>query len=87
MVRSAPKDKSDKVQVRILPVELFQIGKKYSSKMDKNIPPTRGGSRQGSGQPKKSPTKVITFRVREEWVAIVKAMVKEKIEQLKKGQV
>ena len=56
--------------------------------MDKNIPPKkRGGSRPGSGQPKKAPTKVITFRVREEWVAIVKAMVKEKIEQLKKGQV
>ena len=55
--------------------------------MTKNIPPKkRGGSRPGSGQPKKPPTKVITFRVREEWVAIVKAMVKEKIEQLKKGQ-
>lgn len=26
--------------------------------------PTRGGSRPGSGQPKKAPTKVITFRVR-----------------------
>ena len=48
---------------------------------------TRGGSRPNSGQPKKALTKVITFRVREEWVAIVKAMVKEKIEQLKKGQV
>lgn len=47
---------------------------------------TRGGSRPGSGQPKKAPTKVITFRVRDEWVAIVKAMVKEKVEQLKKGQ-
>ena len=48
---------------------------------------TRGGSRPNSGQPKKAPTKVITFRVRDEWVAIVKAMVKEKVEQLKKGQV
>lgn len=48
---------------------------------------TRGGSRPGSGQPKKPPTKVITFRVKKEWVDIIKAMVKEKIEQLKKGQV
>ena len=53
---------------------------------NKMTKPTRGGSRPGSGQPKKAPTKVITFRVREEWVAIVKAIVKEKIEQLKKGQ-
>ena len=55
--------------------------------MDKNIPPKkRGGSRPGSGQPKKAPTKVITFRVKKEWVAIIKAMVNQKIEQLKKGQ-
>ena len=45
---------------------------------------TRGGKRPLSGR-KKAPyqTKTISFRVREEWVKILKETVKTKLEELK----
>ena len=47
--------------------------------------PTHGGSRPNSGRkPKPYKTKVLSFRVRVEHVAEVKAVVKDKIEELKK---
>jgi len=40
---------------------------------------TRGGARPGSGQPKKAPTKTVSFRVRVEFVEPVKKLVKDAI--------
>jgi hypothetical protein len=46
---------------------------------------THGGLRKGAGaKPKPYKTKTIAFRVREQWVSIIKATVKKKIDQLKK---
>lgn len=46
---------------------------------------TRGGSRPNSGRkPKPYKTKVVTFRVREEWVDVIKKTVKDKINKLNK---
>ena len=45
---------------------------------------TRGGKRPLSGRKKASyQTKTISFRVREEWVEILKETVKTKLEELK----
>jgi hypothetical protein len=41
----------------------------------------RGGARPGSGQPKKAPTKTVSFRVRLEFVDPVKKLVKAAIEE------
>lgn len=41
----------------------------------------RGGARPGSGQPKKAPTKTVSFRVRVEFVEPLKKLVKETIEK------
>lgn len=39
----------------------------------------RGGRRPGSGQPKKAPTKTVSFRVRLEFVEPIKKLVKDAI--------
>lgn len=41
----------------------------------------RGGARPGSGQPRKAPTKTVSFRVRLEYVDPVKKLVKDAIEK------
>ena len=45
----------------------------------------RGGKRKGAGRkPAPYKTTTIAFRVRVEWVAIIKKLVKKKVEELKK---
>ncbi|MBC7399829.1 MAG: hypothetical protein H7289_07765 [Mucilaginibacter sp.] len=46
---------------------------------------TRGGKRPGSGQPKKAPTKTISFRVRVELVDRIKEAVKQIVSDFKGG--
>ena len=41
----------------------------------------RGGARPGSGQPKKAPTKTVSFRVRLEFVESLKKLIKSTIEK------
>lgn len=41
----------------------------------------RGGRRPGSGQPKKAPTKTVSFRVRLEFVEPLKKLVKDAIKE------
>lgn len=46
---------------------------------------TRGGKRKGAGRkPAEYKTQTIAFRVRVEWVEIIKKAVKKKIQELKK---
>jgi hypothetical protein len=50
----------------------------------KNKKETRGGKRPFSGRKKADyKTKILTFRVRLEWVDEIKALVKSRIEQFK----
>ena len=51
--------------------------KKHELKKKEN----RGGRRHGSGQPKKTPTKTVSFRVRLEFVEPVKELVKAAIKE------
>lgn len=44
---------------------------------------TRGGKRKGAGRkPAPYQTKTIAFRVRLEWVEVIKSMVKDKVAEL-----
>lgn len=47
---------------------------------------TKGGKRKGSGRKKATyQTKTIAFRVRVEWVEVIKSMVKAKVAELSQG--
>lgn len=48
---------------------------------------TRGGSRPGSGRPKKEATTTVAFRVRAEWKQIITDLVRVKVAELKQAEI